>query len=142
MTTGQMLLLADVILVTHFCIALFITYSLPLIWVGRILGWRFVHNPWFRFTHLGLMAVVLMESLVGVLCPLTDWEFDLRQAAGASTTDEGQSFVAHWVTKLLFHDFDETTYTIAYALFFMAVVMTIFLVPIRRTQQSKPEKTS
>lgn len=129
MDNGHLLLLADVILVVHFCIALFITWSLPLIWLGRMLKWEFVHNPWFRFIHLGLMGVVLAESLIGMLCPLTTWEADLREAAGMAYHD--QSFVAHWVSRLLFHDFSETAYTIAYALFFLAVIATLFFVPIR-----------
>ncbi|MGL1863126.1 MAG: DUF2784 domain-containing protein [Pseudodesulfovibrio sp.] len=141
MSNGQMLLLADAILVVHFCIALYITYSLPVIWLGRIFKWQFVHNLWFRLSHIGLMAVVMLESLIGMLCPLTTWEADLRHAAGGGTGD-GQSFVAHWVRKLLFHDFNETTYTIVYALFFSVVVATFFLVPIRLRKSENGKKRS
>lgn len=130
MDSGQLLLLADVVLVVHFAIALFITWSLPLIWLGGLLGWRFVRNSWFRFTHLVLMAVVLAESLVGMFCPLTTWESALREAAGEQP--HGQSFVAYWVDRLLFHDFSATAYLTAYALFFVAVVVTFYLVPVRR----------
>ena len=142
MTDGQMLLLADVVLIAHFCIAIFITYSLPLIWLGRVFGWAFVRNPWFRYTHAGLMGFVLLESLIGVLCPLTTWEATLRRAAGAGGPGDGQSFVAYWMGRLLFHDIDETIFTVAYALFFLAVLATFFLVPVRRARREKPEKTS
>lgn len=140
MTDGQMLLLADVVLVAHFAIALFITYSLPAIWLGRWLRWRWVHNPWFRYTHLGLMGVVMLESLIGMLCPLTTWEAALRRAAEEGTSGDGQSFVAHWVGTLLFHDFPEWVFTVAYAAFFAAVILTIFLVPVKR--RGSQEKTS
>lgn len=141
MPNGQTILLADTILVIHFLIAAFITFGLPIIWAGHWLGWRFVHSPWFRFTHAGLMGFVLAESLAGKLCPLTIWEASLRRAAGAGGAGDGQSFVAYWMGKLLFHDFSEQTYTITYGLFFLAVIATFFLVPIRR-KRGKREKTS
>lgn len=141
MTDAQLLLLADIVLVAHFIIAVFITYSLPLIWIGALAGWRFVRNPWFRFSHAGLMGVVLLESLVGMLCPLTTWEATLRRSAGAGTAGDGQSFVAHWMGRLLFHDFDEWVFTLAYGLFFAAVTATFFLVPVERRSE-KREKTS
>lgn len=138
MQSEHLLLLADIILVAHFAIALFITWSLPVIWLGRLLGWRFVHNPWFRYTHLVLMGVVLLETLVGMLCPLTTWEAALREAAGAPY--HHHSFIGYWVNKLLFHDFSQTAYTVAYGLFFLAVIGTLFLVPVRRSQRKGRKK--
>lgn len=138
MNENLLLLMADVILVAHFALALFITYSLPVIWIGRLFRWRFVHNPWFRYTHLCLMGVVLLESLVGKLCPLTVWETALRRAAGTGG-EGGQSFVAHWVGRLLFHDFEEWFFTVAYAAFFAAVMITFFLVPVRRQGKNRKE---
>lgn len=131
MTDGQIILLADVILIVHFAIAVFITWALPVIWVGGFLRWRFVTSPWFRLTHVGLMGFVVVESLLGKLCPLTIWEAALRRGTGTGGAGDGQSFVAYWVGKLLFHDLSEETYTIIYILFFLAVVATFFLVPIR-----------
>lgn len=138
MTDTQLLLLADVVLVIHFLIAAFNVFSLPLIWVGRLAGWAFVHNPWFRFTHLGLMGFVLGETLIGKLCPLTIWEGELRQAAGEGWAGSGQTFVGYWVGKILFHDFSQTQYTVAYALFFGLITLTFVLVPVRRKRKKLP----
>lgn len=139
MTEAQYLLLADVILVIHFAVAAYITLGLPVIWAGRLLGWAFVRNPWFRYSHAGLMGVVLLESLAGIFCPLTAWESGLRQAADAGYAGDGQSFVARWMGEILFHDLGETAYTVIYALFFVSVVLTLWLVPVRRRHRTKPE---
>lgn len=139
MTDGQLLLLADVILVLHFCIALFLTFGLPVIWLGGLLGWRFVRNARFRYCHAGLMGVVVLESLIGVFCPLTTWEAALRRAAGGS--EQQQSFVAYWVGRALYRDYDELYFTITYVAFFLAIVVTFFLVPVDR-KRAKREKTS
>jgi len=141
MTDGQIILLADVILVVHFFIATFITFGLPVIWAGAWLGWRFVRRPWFRFTHVGLMGFVLAESLAGKLCPLTLLEAALRHGAGGGVARNCEGFIAYWVGKLLFHDLSEETYTIVYALFFAAVVATFYFVPVQFSRW-KREKTS
>lgn len=138
MTDTQLLLVADMILVIHFLIAAFNALSLPVIWVGALTGWRFVHNPRFRYTHVGLMAFVLAETVVGQLCPLTVWEGMLRRAGGEGWAGEGQSFIGRWVGKLLFHDFSQTQYAIAYGIFFGLIILTFFLVPIRRTGKKLP----
>lgn len=132
MTDGQLLLLADIILVVHFLIAAYLTLGLPVIWLGRFAGWQFVRNPWFRYSHVGFMGFVFLESMAGIFCPLTIWEGTLRRMAGQAGAGGGESFIAHWMGKLLFHDFDETYFTIAYGLFFVMVTLTLLLVPVQR----------
>ncbi len=132
MTDGQLLLLADSVLAVHFMIAVYLTLGLPVIWLGRFAGWQFVHNPWFRHSHAGFMGFVLLESLAGIFCPLTVWEGILRRMAGQAGAGSGESFIAYLVEKLLFHEFDETCFTIAYGLFFVLVVLTLLLVPVQR----------
>ena len=142
MSDANLILLADVILIVHFCIAAFITFSLPTIWIGRFLNKQFVHNPWFRLIHLGLIGFVAGQTLMGKLCPLTIWEADLRRAAGVGGAGDGQGCVAYWMGKILFSNFSNTTYMVVYSLFFVAVAGTLFLVPIRFTHRNKREKTS
>lgn len=139
MTEGQILLLADIILVVHFCIAAFNAFSLPVIWVGALAGWRFVRNPWFRYSHVGLMGFVLAETLAGQLCPLTAWEGALRRAVGQAGPGESQSFIGYWAGKALFHDFSQTQYGVAYGLFFGLIVLTFFLVPVRKRRKNLPD---
>lgn len=141
MTTEQMVLLADVILVVHFLIAAFNAFSLPVIWLGGLLKWGFVHNPWFRFIHVGLMAFVALQAVGGKLCPLTIWEAALREATGTGGVGQGQSFIAYWAGRILFQDFEPHVFAISYSLFTLAIVATFVMVPVR-FKRRKREKNA
>jgi hypothetical protein len=82
---------ADALLVLHFAIVVFIVGGLVLTWIGGALGWRWVRNPRFRWTHLAAIAFVALEAIIGMTCPLTVWEDALRGAGS------GESFVGRWV---------------------------------------------
>ena len=45
-------ILADAVVILHFAYVAFITIGLLLIWVGHLLGWRWVANRTFRVLHL------------------------------------------------------------------------------------------
>jgi len=110
---------------------LFNIVSLPAIWVGYFLHWRFVRNFCFRSVHLLLIAYVAVQALTGQTCPLTTWENDLRVKAGTDTQYAG-SFVAHWVQRVLFYEADERVFSVAYSVFFGLVLLTLFLVKPNR----------
>jgi len=109
---ATLLILADVVLVLHTALALFLTFGLAAIWLGGWLGWAFVRNRAFRLTHCIGMAVVALESGLGFSCPLTDWEALLRTAAGTPAYRGG--FIAHWLGRILFYDFDERVFLALY----------------------------
>ncbi|MCJ2165193.1 MULTISPECIES: DUF2784 domain-containing protein [unclassified Pseudodesulfovibrio] len=140
MTDAQVLFWADIILVLHFTIAAFNALSLPVIWIGRLAGLAFVHNPWFRWSHVGLMGFVLLETMAGKLCPLTVWEGMLRRTGGQAGPGQSQSFVGHWASRILFQDFSQTQFAVAYALFFGLILLTLFLVPVRYKRKMLPGK--
>jgi hypothetical protein len=119
-------LLADVLLVVHFAIAVFITGGLILVWIGAALGWRWVRNPWFRYLHLAAIAFVAVEAALGMACPLTVWEDLLRGGASA------ESFVGRSVRRLLFYQAPEWVFTAAYLAWAAASAATLVLVPPRR----------
>ena len=122
-------LLADLILIVHFAFVVFVVGGLALIWIGAICGWRWVRDYWFRIAHLAAICFVAIEALIGMVCPLTEWEDTLR---GASVE---QSFIARWVHRLLFYNFPEWMFTTAYVLFALVVVVTYWLLPPRRGNQ-------
>jgi Protein of Unknown function (DUF2784) len=124
-------LLADAILLVHFAFVAFVVAGFALIWTGYLLRWSFVRNLRFRVIHLLAIGVVLAESLAGFICPLTTWENQLRIRAGKSAGYEG-SFIQHWLDRLLFYEWSEVTFTIVYALFFLFVVVTFWVVRPRR----------
>jgi polyferredoxin len=117
---------ADVLLVVHFLIAAFIVAGLLLVWLGAAFGWEWVRNPWFRYLHLGAIAFVAAEALLGIACPLTVWEDVLRGGA------RPESFVARWVQRLLYYRAPEWVFTAAYAAWTLATLLTLRLVPPRR----------
>ena len=127
------LLTADAILLLHACIVLFVVLALPLIIAGGLRGWRWVRNPWFRWTHLLAIAVVILQAWFGKLCPLTIWEMHYRSLAG-DLTYEG-SFVAYWVSTLLYYDAPLWVLGMLYTLFGLVIAGCWLLIRPAGSQQ-------
>jgi len=125
---------ADALLVLHFAIAAFVVGGLVAVWIGAASGWGWVRNPWFRIAHLGAIAFVAAEAVLGYACPLTIWEDLLR---GGVRPD---SFVARWVYRALYYNAPEWVFTAAYTFWAAATVVTLFVVPPRRKQMGEPRK--
>ena len=117
---------ADVVLLIHLLYVLFVVGGLPLIWIGAMLKWSLVSNPWFRYLHLAAILFVVAESLLGTACPLTILENNLR----ALETDH--SFIQHWVHKILFYHLPEYVFTLIYIIFAVLVAATFKWVPVRK----------
>jgi len=125
-------MMADVLLVVHFLIAAFIVGGLLLVWIGAALGWRWVRNPWFRYLHLGPIAFVAAEAVLGVMCPLTVWEDMLRGGVRAD------SFVGRWVRHFLYYQAPEWVFTAAYVGWTLATLLTLWRWPPRRFNRKAP----
>ena len=119
-------MLADVLLVVHFAVAAFIVAGLILVWIGAALGWGWVRNPWFRYLHLGAIAYVAAEALLGVMCPLTVWEDLLRGGV------RPESFVGRWVRYFLYYEAPEWVFTTLYVVWTLATLLTLWLFPPQR----------
>lgn len=117
---------ADLLLVLHFAIVVFIAGGLVLTWIGAWLGWAWVRNRWFRYLHLGAIGFVALEALIGMTCPLTVWEDTLRGG------DSGESFVGRWVRYLLYYRAPEWVFTALYLAWTAATLVTLRFVPPRR----------
>ena len=116
-------LLADVVLVVHFLFVAFVVGGLALVWIGAAAGWQWVRNFRFRVAHLAAIVFVAGEALAGIWCPLTVWEAALRGRHA------DKSFIAEWIHRILFYDFPEWTFTIAYVLFAVVVAASWYFVP-------------
>ena len=125
------LILAEAILIIHFAFVAFIVLGFVAIWIGHWLKKSFATNFCFRMAHVLAMGFVLLETLIGVICPLTAWEVKLRELAGQSDFYSG-SFVSHWLGSLLYYDLPWTFFAILYALFFVLIVVTWFVVKPRK----------
>lgn len=136
-STTPYLLAADALLVIHTLFIAFVVVGLLLILVGGALAWRWVRNPWFRLSHLIAIAIVVLQSWVGMICPLTTWEMALRAKAGDATY--GGSFVAHWLSELIYYQAPAWVFVVAYTGFGLLVIASWFWVrpaPFRRTKPS------
>lgn len=120
------LVLADSLLVLHVLLVAFVIFGLVAIFLGRLLHWRWVRNFWFRVTHLVVIGMVVLQAWLGVLCPLTVWEMELRERAGAAGY-EG-SFIQHWLQSILYYSAPEWVFVLAYTVFGGVVLASWFLV--------------
>ena len=120
------LVLADSLLVLHVLLVAFVIFGLVAIFLGRLLHWRWVRNFWFRVTHLVVIGIVVLQAWLGVLCPLTVWEMEMRERAGAAGY-EG-SFIQHWLQSILYYSAPEWVFVLAYTVFGVVVLASWFLV--------------
>jgi hypothetical protein len=130
-------LLADVIIIVHFCYVAFTVGGEIGILLGGLLKWGWVRNLPFRIVHLAAAALVAGESLAGASCPLTLWEYRLRMLAGQNV--EGQiSFIARIVRSVMFFDLPAWVFLACYVCFAIAVSATFILVaPVRGFPRNK-----
>ena len=124
------LVAADAILLIHVLFVIFVVLGLLLVFAGKIFAWGWVHNFSFRITHLVAIGVVVLQSWLGLICPLTVWEMDLRARADDSVY-EG-SFIAYWMQSLLYYRAEEWVFILLYTLFAVLVVASWYWVRPRR----------
>lgn len=124
------LLAADAILLIHAAFVAFVVLGLVLIVLGKLRRWAWVRNPWFRYAHVAGIGVVVLQSWLGAICPLTTWEMALRERAG--DTAYSGAFIAHWVESILYYRAPQWVFTVAYTVFGMLVAACWYWVRPRR----------
>jgi hypothetical protein len=133
-------ILADLVVAFHVVYVAFVVLGQVGILIGLALRWRGVRNPWFRILHLIAIVIVGLEAVLGVTCPLTSWENNLRQWAGQSV--EQGSFMGRLFHNLLFYDCDQRYFDTGHICFAVLVVATFLLAPPEWRRWSNPEGTS
>ena len=118
-------MIADAVLLVHALFVLFVVGGFVLILLGAR-RWGWVRNRTFRALHIAAIAFVAAEALLGLACPLTVWENALR---GAATE---RSFIGLWVARLLYYNFPEWVFTVAYCAFALAVGWAWRAIPPRK----------
>lgn len=119
--------LANIVLVLHALLVLFIVGGLAAIWVGAAFGQDWVRNRVLRIVHLAAIGIVALLAVLDIPCPLTVLEDWLRTG---SVSQEG--FVQRWVSDWLYYDFPGWVFAAAYVMFLLVVAITWFRVPPRR----------
>ncbi|MBP5981169.1 MAG: DUF2784 domain-containing protein [Halomonas sp.] len=126
MSPSLLLLLADTILVFHVLFVAFVVFGLLAIYAGYFLKWAWVRNKTFRILHVSAIGYVVVQSWLGVMCPLTTWEMALREEAGTATY--AGSFIQHWLQNLLYYTAPEWVFVMVYTVFGGLVVASWFVV--------------
>ena len=130
------LLLANGVLIIHAGIAAFVVGGLVLTVVGNLNHWNWVNNIWFRAAHLAAIAVVVGESWLGLVCPLTTLEMSLRSRAGESSY--GGGFIEHWLQQLLYYSAPPWLFVVVYTAFAVLVLATWYYFPPRFKRRADP----
>ena len=93
------MIMANLVLVIHFCLVFFIVSGFIFFPLGYIAKWTWVRNFRLRLLHLVFMLIVTIEAVLGITCPLTYIENLLRNSY------EGHSFVGYWISNIIYWDF-------------------------------------
>jgi hypothetical protein len=124
------LIAADAILLAHVLFVVFVVFGLLLIFAGKLFTWHWVYNFMFRSLHLLAIGIVVLQSWLGVNCPLTIWEMSLR-AKGGDAVYAG-SFIGHWLQTLLYYRAPEWVFILLYTLFGALVIASWYWVRPKR----------
>lgn len=127
------LLAADFLLYLHALVVAFVIFGLLLIFIGKLLSWSWIRNPWFCLVHLLAISIVLIQSWLGLACPLTTWEMLLREKAG-DVIYTG-AFIAHWLEVILYYTAPKWVFTLCYTIFGLMVLAAWFWVRPRPFQK-------
>jgi hypothetical protein len=124
-------IMADGVLLLHVLFVVFVLTGQLLIVLGAYRGWFWIRNWCFRIYHLGAIAIVVAQSWVSLICPLTTLEMRLRAQAGQEQY-EG-SFIQFWLERLLYYEAPVWVFITAYTVFGLFVVITWFCFPPQKT---------
>jgi len=125
-------LLADLVLSLHVAIVVFVVAGLLAIVIGNLCHRSWANALWFRIPHLLAIGIVVAESWLGMVCPLTTLENWLRVKAQQGTYTE--SFIEHWLSELLFYEAPAWAFTLGYSVFGILVLLTWWKFPPKRRQ--------
>lgn len=115
-------MLADIVLLVHLMVIFFVLGGQVCIVIGYFKKWLWIRNMAFRASHFLTVILVVLQAWFGELCCLTALENDLRQAGGSSAYAE--SFIRHWVSRLIFYQAPLWVFILIYTLFGATVLLS------------------
>jgi hypothetical protein len=131
--------LADAVLLLHFAVVVFVVGGLAAVLVGNVRSWHWVNGLGFRIAHLLAIGVVVVQAWLGQRCPLTVLEVWLRERAGG--TGYAESFIEHWVHRVLFYEAPFWVFSVIYTVFGLLVLAAWWRFPPRRPKSQAQETT-
>lgn len=133
-------ILSDFLVFLHFIWILFMLYGFVLTFYYTIfpVNARHFFDRWlFRTLHVAGIFYVASLTVLGKYCPLTIWEYNLRQRFEPATDYTG-SFIVRYIEKLVYPDVNPLIIqipTILIAVF--TVVVFVFRPPAKFKRKSK-----
>ena len=121
-----MTLLADLVLLVHFAIAAFLVVGMLLIPLGAHYQWSWVRSRRYRQIHIGLMALIALEAIFHITCPLTILEAFLRNAPAPN------SFWMHHLSTILYWEMPIEFFTVLYLICALWLVFLWWRIPPRK----------
>ena len=100
---------ANFVLIIHFCIVFFVVFGLLALPIGYLNNYNWTRNTKLRVAHILLIGFITLESILGMTCPLTIIENNLRQI------EHQQSFVAYWISRVVYWDLPPYFFLILYS---------------------------
>lgn len=110
-------------LAIHLGVIAFNVAGLVVIPVGARLGWAWVRLRWLRLLHLGSLAVVALQAVLGEACFLTAWQDDLTGGG------EADPLIMRTVNALIYWDLPMWVFSAMYVAVFAYVLALWKLVP-------------
>jgi hypothetical protein len=126
---------ADAIAAMHIAYFVYVAGGSVAIIVGGIRRWKWVRNPWFRFSHLAAVYIVVFENMFNIQCPLNTAEWQLRSDSQAVV--EASSGVGGLLDHLLFHTIPGNVLNVMYSVLAVLLLVALVLVPPRLRLWSK-----
>jgi hypothetical protein len=131
-------ILADFVVAFHVAYVGYVVLGQLAILLGVLFRWKWVRNPWFRWTHLIMMSIVGYEAARDITCPLTTLEASLRARAGEVAT-EG-TFLGRLLHDLIFINVSPQVITALHIGFALLVIGTFVLAPPRLFRKRAPAR--
>ena len=138
--------LADFVVFLHVLYVAYVVVGQAVIVAAGTFRTQWGRNPWFRWSHLTAIGIVVTEEFMGWTCPLTTWEQQFRTLAGQEW--RADTFMARLAHDLLFSkgtnfDWPPIMFTTVHIAFGMFVAQGFLLYPPRlfRLRQTAVEAT-
>jgi len=123
-------LIADIVLVIHFCVVIFMISGFVFIPIGYKFDWGWIANTRLRIFHTGMMVFITLETLLGITCPLTSIENSLRGIY------QSKSFIEYWITQIIYWDVPAHFFIILYCMFLGWTFLMWKLFPPRNSKKN------
>ena len=120
--------LAEGVLALHLGVIAFNVFGLVAIPLGGWRGWRFVRVVWWRLLHLGALAVVAVQAVLGQACFLTIWQDALSGVGGNQPP-----LIMRWVDRIIFWPLPLWFFAVLYVLVWCYTLALLWLVPPTRS---------